>query len=75
VVGPGQRIVPNLVGLHRQRAADVLTHVQLGIRMVPMRVGDSDKVQRVIAQQPSAGQVVPAGSSVTVLVGTRRPTA
>jgi serine/threonine protein kinase len=73
VVGPGQRIVPNLVGLHRQQAANRLTHLQLGIRMVPMRVGDPDKVQRVIAQQPSAGQVVPAGSSVTVLVGTRRP--
>jgi eukaryotic-like serine/threonine-protein kinase len=75
VVGPGQRIVPNLVGLHRQQAADVLAHLQLGIRMVPMRVGDSDRVQRVVAQQPSAGQVVPAGSAVTVLVGTRRPTA
>jgi eukaryotic-like serine/threonine-protein kinase len=75
VVGPGQRIVPNLVGLHRQQAADVLARLQLGIRMVPMRVGDSDKVQRVVGQQPSAGQVVPAGSAVTVLVGTRRPTA
>jgi beta-lactam-binding protein with PASTA domain len=63
------------VGLHRQQAADVLAHLQLGIRIVPMRVGDSDRVQRVVAQQPSAGQVVPAGSVVTVLVGTRRPTA
>jgi eukaryotic-like serine/threonine-protein kinase len=75
VVGPGQRIVPNLVGLHRQQAANRLAHLQLVIRMVPMRVGDSDRVQRVVAQQPWAGQVVPAGSVVTVLVGTRRPTA
>jgi serine/threonine-protein kinase len=75
VVGPGQRIVPDVVGLHRQRAADVLAQAQLGTQMVPTQVGDSGQVQRVVAQQPSAGQVVPAGSAVTVLVGTRRPTA
>jgi|GEM_PF-3291248 len=74
VVGPGQRIVPDVVGLHRQRAADVLARAQLGIRMVPTQVSDSDKVKRVVAQQPSAGQILPAGSQVTVLVGTRRPT-
>ena len=75
VVGPGQRIVPNVVGLHRQWAADMLARAQLGIRIVPTQVSDSDKVKRVVAQQPSAGQVLPAGSQVTVLVGTRRPTA
>jgi tRNA A-37 threonylcarbamoyl transferase component Bud32 len=75
VVGPGQRIVPDVVGLHRQQAADVLAHAQLGTHMVPTQVSDSGQVQRVVAQQPSAGQVVPAGSEVTVLVGTRRPTA
>jgi serine/threonine protein kinase len=75
VVGPGQRIVPDVVGLHRQHAADVLAQAQLGTRMVPIQVSDSGKVQRVVAQQPSAGQVVSARSAVTVLVGTRRPTA
>ena len=75
VVGPGQRIVPDVVGLHRQQAADVLAHAQLGPQMVPTQVSDSGQVQRVVAQQPPAGQVVPAGSAVTVLIGTRRPTA
>jgi serine/threonine protein kinase len=75
VVGPGQRIVPDVVGLHRQQAADVLARAQLGTQMVLTKVSDSGQVQRVVAQQPSAGQVVPAGSEVTVLVGTRRPTA
>ena len=70
-----QALAPNVVGLHRQRAADRLARAQLGIRMVPTQVSDSDKVKRVVAQQPSAGQVLPAGSQVTVLVGTRRPTA
>jgi serine/threonine-protein kinase len=74
VVGPGQR-VPDVVGLHRQQAADVLAQAQLGTRMVPTQVSDSGQVQRVVAQQPSAGQVLPAGSEVTVLIGTRRPTA
>jgi serine/threonine-protein kinase len=75
VVGPGQRIVPNVVGLHRQQAADVLAQAQLGTQMVPIQVRDAGQVQRVVAQQPSEGQVVPAGSAVTVLVGTRKPTA
>jgi len=75
VVGPGQRIVPDVVGLHRQQAADVLAHAQLGPQMVPTQVSDSGQVQRVVAQQPSAGQVLPAGSAVTVLIGSRRPTA
>jgi eukaryotic-like serine/threonine-protein kinase len=75
VVGPGQRIVPDVVGLHRQQAADVLAQAQLGTRMVPIQVRDAGQVQRVVAQRPSAGQVVPAGSAVTVLVGTRKPTA
>jgi tRNA A-37 threonylcarbamoyl transferase component Bud32 len=74
VVGPGQRIVPDVVGLHRHQAADVLAQAQLETQMVPTQVRDSGQVQRVIAQQPLAGQVVAAGSAVTVLVGTRRPT-
>jgi serine/threonine-protein kinase len=75
LVGPGQRIVPDVVGLHRQQAADVLAHAQLGTQMVLTQVSDSGQVQRVVAQQPSAGQVLPAGSEVTVLIGTRKPTA
>jgi hypothetical protein len=74
-VGPGQRIVPDVVGLHRQQAADVLAQAQLGTQVVPTQVSDSGQVQRVVAQQPSAGHLLPAGSEVTVLVGTRRPTA
>jgi serine/threonine protein kinase len=75
VVGPGQRIVPDVVGLHRHRAADVLAQAQLETQMVPTQVRDPGQVQRVVAQQPPAGQVVAAGSVVTVLVGTRRSTA
>jgi tRNA A-37 threonylcarbamoyl transferase component Bud32 len=75
LVGTGQRVVPDVVGLHRQQAADVLAQAQLGTQMVPTQVGDAGQVQRVVAQRPSAGQVVPAGSAVTVLIATRRPTA
>jgi eukaryotic-like serine/threonine-protein kinase len=69
---PGQRIVPDVVGLHRQQAADVLTQAQLGMQVLEVPVPESGKVQRVVAQQPSAGQVVPARSDVVVLVGSRR---
>jgi eukaryotic-like serine/threonine-protein kinase len=75
LVGPGQRIVPDVVGLHRQQATDVLARAHLGVQMISIQVSDSRQVQRVIAQRPSTGQVVPAGSEVTVLVATRRPTA
>jgi tRNA A-37 threonylcarbamoyl transferase component Bud32 len=72
VVASGQ-IVPNVVGLHREQAADVLAQARLRAQILLFPVGDPAQVQRVIAQQPSAGQVVPAGSEVMVLVGTKRP--
>lgn len=75
VVGSGQRIVPNVIGLHRQQAANLLALAGLGTRMVPVQASDAKNVQRVIAQQPSAGQVLPAESEVTVMVGTRKSTA
>jgi beta-lactam-binding protein with PASTA domain len=41
------------------------------IQEVP--VPQAGKAQRVIAQEPPAGEVVPARSDVLVLVATRRP--
>jgi eukaryotic-like serine/threonine-protein kinase len=70
VLGPGQRIVPDVVGLRPEQAAEVLAQAQLGMRSVLVLVRDPAQVQRVIAQQPTAGQVVPVGSQVTLLVGT-----
>jgi len=72
VAGPGQRVVPNVVGLHRQQAADLLAQAQLGVQVLKVPVRESGKAQRVIAQQPAAGQVVPARSEVVLLVGSRR---
>jgi eukaryotic-like serine/threonine-protein kinase len=73
VLGPGQRIVPDVRGLHRERAADVLAQAQLGMESSPFPVRDPGQVQRVVAQQPAAGEVVRTGSRVTVLVGTMKP--
>ncbi|HZC99799.1 MAG TPA: protein kinase [Actinomycetes bacterium] len=70
----GQRSVPNVVGLHRKQAADVLAEARLGMQLVPVSIRDPSQVQRVVAQRPLAGEVVPAGSVVTVLVGTIGPT-
>ena len=61
-----------MVGLHREQAADVLAQAQLGVQVLQVPVPESGKAQRVVAQEPSAGQVVPARSEVVVLVGTRR---
>jgi hypothetical protein len=71
--GPGQR-VPDVVGLHRAQAADVLARAHLGMVIQEVPVPQSGKAQRVVAQEPSAGTVVPARSDVLVLVATRRPT-
>jgi len=74
-IGAGQRIVPALVGLHRQQVTGVLAQAQLAVQMIPIQVSDSRQVQRVVAQRPSAGEILPAGSAVTVLIGSRKPTA
>ena len=67
-----KRTVPDVRGLHRQQAARVLADAQLGVRTTTAQVSDSSQVQRVVAQQPAAGTVVPSGSVVTVVVGTRK---
>lgn len=74
-ISSSQRIVPALMGLHRKQVADVLAQAQLGVQMIPIQVSDSRQVQRVVGQRPSAGHVLPAGSAVTVLIGSRRRTA
>jgi beta-lactam-binding protein with PASTA domain len=43
--------------------------------MISIQVNDSRQVQRVVAQRPSAGQSLPAGSAVTVLIGSRKQAA
>ena len=73
--GPRLRVVPNVVGLHRERAADVLAQAQLGVQVLEVPVPEAGKMQRVVAQEPSAGQAVPARTEVVVLVGSRRPAA
>jgi serine/threonine-protein kinase len=70
VPDPGQRTVPDTVGLRQERAAKVLARVQLSMQSSLTPVSDRAQVNRVVAQQPAAGEVVPAGSQVTVLVGT-----
>lgn len=75
LIRSGQRIVPAVVGLHRKQVADVLAQAQLGMQMIRIQVSDSRQVQRVVGQRPAAGHVLPAGSAVTVLIGSRRRTA
>ena len=70
---PPKRVVPDVLGLHRERASQVLANAQLGIKSETSQVSDPSQVQRVIAQQPAAGEVVRAGSVVTVVVGTKKP--
>jgi hypothetical protein len=51
-IDSGQRIVPAVVGLHRERAADVLAQAQLAVQVIPIQVSDSRQVQRVVASGP-----------------------
>jgi serine/threonine protein kinase len=74
LIGSGQRVVPDVIGLHRQQAVGVLAQAQLGVRLLAVQVSDSGQVQRVVGQRPPAGQLLPAGSTVTVLIGRRKPT-
>jgi eukaryotic-like serine/threonine-protein kinase len=70
--GPGPRTVPDVVGLHRGQATDVLREAQLDVQIVRLQVDDPGQVQRVVAQQPPAGQLVPAQSVVRLTIGTKR---
>ena len=67
-----RRVVPDVTGLRRAQAAGVLAEAGLGIEVQLRQVQDAGQVQRVLAQDPAAGQAVPAGTKVTVVVGSRR---
>jgi beta-lactam-binding protein with PASTA domain len=61
-----------VIGLHREQAVAALTKARLGVRVVLVKVRGAGRVDRVIRQQPSAGQAVPPGSVVTLTVGAKR---
>jgi hypothetical protein len=71
---PARRVVPSVLGLHRGQAVDALDRAGLRVRLVEVRTSGPGQVQRVVAQDPPAGDAVPAGSVVTVAVGTKGPT-
>jgi serine/threonine-protein kinase len=66
---PGRRTVPGVVGLSASQATEVLGRAGLRARLVEVRA--RGRPQRVVAQDPAAGEVVPAGSRVTVAVATK----
>jgi tRNA A-37 threonylcarbamoyl transferase component Bud32 len=68
---PERRTVPGVLGLHPKQATEVLHRAGLRVRVVEVRTRNPGQVQRVVDQDPSAGEVVPAGSVVTVAVATR----
>jgi len=68
---PERRVVPRVLGLHPRQAVAALGRAELRVRLVDVPTRGPGQVQRVIAQDPSAGDVVPVGSVVTVAVGTR----
>jgi eukaryotic-like serine/threonine-protein kinase len=68
---PERRVVPNVVGLRRGQAADALAQARLGVLVQLVPAKEPGQVQRVIAQLPAAGELAPAGSEVTILVGTK----
>ncbi len=70
----GLRAVPNVVGLHRQEASGILAQAGLVTQITLAPVPDAGQSQRVISQSPGAGSVVPAGSVVTLVVGSNKPT-
>jgi serine/threonine protein kinase len=73
VADSARQVVPNLVGLHRQDVSGVLAQVGLAMGISFAQVRDANQIQHVIAQDPIAGTVVPTGSQVTVVIGTKKP--
>jgi eukaryotic-like serine/threonine-protein kinase len=65
---PERRTVPGVLGLNPEQAAQVLGGAGLRVRFVGAH--GRGRTRRVVAQDPTAGEVVPAGSVVTVTVAT-----
>jgi eukaryotic-like serine/threonine-protein kinase len=68
-----RRSVPRVTGLHRQEASSRLAQAGLKASVSLTPVNGAGRVDRVLSQQPAAGTVVPAGSVVKLVVGTRKP--
>jgi hypothetical protein len=68
---PERRTVPSVLGLHSRRATEVLHRARLRVRVVDVGTRSPRQAQRVVDQDPTAGEVVPGGSVVTVVVAAR----
>jgi len=70
--GPVEAKVPNLRGLTPEEAAEALTEVGLTLSPNPPEaqiVQDENQIGRVIRSNPAAGQMVPEGTPVAIVVG------
>jgi tRNA A-37 threonylcarbamoyl transferase component Bud32 len=66
---PAQILVPDVVGKDREEAEDVLKQAGFTVK-VSEAATDSVDVGEVIGQDPSADDMAPAGSEVTIVVAT-----
>ncbi len=70
-LGPEMVVVPNLKGLSLRVAEDLLSEKNLKIQkkiFVPSKIED-----RILAHVPAAGERVPEGGGITVIVGMKPP--
>jgi eukaryotic-like serine/threonine-protein kinase len=66
--GP-QQVVPNVIGLAPGQAADRLRAAGFEVQQLTQTVQDRSKDGIVVDEQPGAGKKAPAGSTVTIYVG------
>ena len=66
--GP-QQAVPNVIGLSPAQAEARLRNAGFDVQQLPQTVQDRSKNGIIVDEQPGAGKKAPAGSTVTIYVG------
>jgi serine/threonine-protein kinase len=71
--GPPVETVPTVVDLTEQQATEALNAAGFDVAVVEQEVDDPDLVGVVISQDPAGDEVVPQGTTVTIVVGVEPP--
>jgi len=72
--GPRPKVtVPNVEGLHKKEAEEMLTNTSLFVGQVSFQLHDNIPAIHVISQSPKAGESILVGSSVDLVISKSHP--
>lgn len=66
--GPCPVLVPDVIGMVKEEAQSTILEIGLTVGSISEQCNDEIEVDRVISQNPSAGELIPPGSVVNIVV-------